>query len=115
MSGTTVKSFVRFCVYLFYNLTTEQHSDFEKGKIVFKSGIFHFKHSLCHQDPSGYTRLPLEEANYLTTIDVTHSGGIQKCQLNLTEHKAYSLIIYGGITCQQASCHANSMSSEIWK
>uniref|UniRef100_A0A4W4GMV8 Solute carrier family 15 member 2 n=1 Tax=Electrophorus electricus TaxID=8005 RepID=A0A4W4GMV8_ELEEL len=57
--------------------------------------------SLCLQDPLGYTSLPLNDSHRLFQIAVTHHGMDYSCDLNLTEHTAYSLVIHSdspGIT-----------------
>ncbi|XP_026880188.2 solute carrier family 15 member 2 [Electrophorus electricus] len=56
-----------------------------------------------YEDPLGYTSLPLNDSHRLFQIAVTHHGMDYSCDLNLTEHTAYSLVIHSdspGITCK---------------
>lgn len=61
---------------------------------------------LCCQDPMGYTRLPLEDVNKVFPVRVSQNGVAHQCQLNVSEHTAYSLVLYSegtSIKCKQVS------------
>ncbi|KAI4902570.1 hypothetical protein NFI96_010250 [Prochilodus magdalenae] len=53
-----------------------------------------------HNDPSGYTHLPLNGVYQNLTVDVTHNGANHQCHLSFTERSAYSLILYSPTTCK---------------
>ncbi|XP_062862673.1 solute carrier family 15 member 2 [Trichomycterus rosablanca] len=62
-----------------------------------------------YEDPPGYTKLPLDDVYEVFTVSVTQSGVNHKCDLNFTQHNAYSLILYpsegSGIDCKLVEDH----------
>ncbi|RXN19845.1 solute carrier family 15 member 2-like protein [Labeo rohita] len=57
-----------------------------------------------HEDPTGYTALPLADEFELHTVTVIHSGAEYQCALTFTERTAYSLFLHpaqpGGSVCK---------------
>lgn len=62
-----------------------------------------------HEDPSGYTSLPLTGESQLYTVTVTHGGTEYQCGLTFTEQTAYSLFLHtaqpGGTVCKLVKDH----------
>lgn len=61
---------------------------------------------LCSQDPVGYTRLPLEDVQKVLPVTVTQNGVGHQCELNVTQHTVYTLVLYrenSNIMCKQVS------------
>ncbi|XP_053482545.1 solute carrier family 15 member 2 [Ictalurus furcatus] len=57
-----------------------------------------------YKDPIEYTRLPLGGDHKVLPVSVSQNGETYPCQLNVTEHTAYSLILYkenNTINCKQ--------------
>ncbi|XP_058247557.1 solute carrier family 15 member 2 [Hemibagrus wyckioides] len=58
-----------------------------------------------YKDPVGYTRLPLEDVQKILPVTVTQSGVGHQCELNVTQHTVYTLVLYrenSNIMCKQA-------------
>ncbi|XP_073702407.1 solute carrier family 15 member 2 isoform X2 [Garra rufa] len=57
-----------------------------------------------HEDPLGYTSLPLNGESQLYTVTVLHNGAEYQCGLTFTEKTAYSLFLHpaqpGGTVCK---------------
>ncbi|XP_076857890.1 solute carrier family 15 member 2 isoform X2 [Brachyhypopomus gauderio] len=61
-----------------------------------------------YEDTLGYTSLPLNDSHQVFQVTVTYNGGDYTCDLNFTEHSAFSLILHSentGITCKLAEDH----------
>ncbi|XP_060785677.1 solute carrier family 15 member 2-like isoform X2 [Neoarius graeffei] len=57
-----------------------------------------------YKDPLEYTRFPLEDVSQVFPVTVSQNGVAHQCQLNVSEHTAYSLILYSegtSIECKQ--------------
>lgn len=68
---------------------------------------------LCCQDPIEYTRLPLGGDHKVLPVNVSQNRETYRCQLNVTEHTAYSLILYKEnniINCKQVSSKVSWIS-----
>ncbi|KAK2850152.1 hypothetical protein Q7C36_008935 [Tachysurus vachellii] len=57
-----------------------------------------------YKDPVGYTRLPIGDVQKVLPVTVTQNGVGHPCELNVTQHTAYSLILYSEdskVKCKQ--------------